>query len=463
MITIKQMEKYVMNKQPNIVFVFADQMGAYATGYAGDSNVQTPFLDKLAGESVNFRNATSTCPICTPFRACLLSGQYPLTHGLFMNDLCMPDNGHSLGQELKMAGYDTAWIGKWHLDGHGRTNPIQKARRQGFDYWKVLECTHDYNNSQYYAGDDETPRFWDGYDAYAQTDDAADYIENHANTEKPFALFLSFGTPHDPYDSAPEELKALYPEDELVMRGNVPEYRYDHAKKQLSGYYAHITAIDKCLEQLDEALNKNGITNNTILVFTSDHGDCIESHWHCNTPERGMRKQTPYNEAVMVPFLLRYPNKYDAKEITTPIGSPDIMPTILEICGIEIPQTVEGISLKKTIDLDVTPERQGVLIANYHPFADWRTERGGKAYRGVRTERYTFVRDLNGPWLLFDNQEDPFQLTNLVNKSATKELQEQLDNELACILESQEDNFETPEMLRKRWGYKIDDMEAIPF
>ena len=140
-------------------------MRAQATGYAGDPNVQTPFLDRLAGESLNLSNAVASCPVCPPYRAFLLSGQYPLTHDLCLNDLCLPDNGHSFGQELRSAGYATAWVGKWHIDGHGRTAPIPPGRRQSFDFWRVLECSHDYNQSRYYAGEEVEPRLWDGYDS----------------------------------------------------------------------------------------------------------------------------------------------------------------------------------------------------------------------------------------------------------------------------------------------------------
>jgi len=451
--------------KPNIVFVFADQMRAQATGYAGDPNVHTTYLDRLAKESLNFTNAISNCPICTPYRACLLTGQYPLTHGLFMNDLCLPDNGHSIGQELQRNGYDTAWIGKWHLDGHGRTNPIPPERRQGFDYWKVLECTHDYHNSQYYAADDTTPRFWQGYDTYAQTDDAVNYLTSHADSESPFALFLSFGTPHDPYDTAPEALKKLYPDDKLILRDNVPEHRREQAIEQLRGYYAHITAIDKSVNKLDEALESNGQRENTIFVFTSDHGDMLESHWHVNNTPRGTRKQVPYDESIKVPFLLRYPAKFGAKgrEITVPIAAPDIMPTLLSMANIEVPKTVEGMNFLPVIENGDKPNREGVLIANYHPFADWRTERGGRPYRGVRTERYTYVRDKNGPWLLFDNEQDPYQLKNQVNKKAFAEIQQKLNTHLDAVLAEQDDKFEPPAELRQRWGYSVRDDEAIPY
>ena len=111
----------------------------------------------------------------------------------------------------------------------------------------------------------------------------------------------------------------------------------------------------------------------------------------------------------------------------------------------------------------VNPVRDGVLIAGYHPFADWRTASGGRPYRGIRTKTHTFVRDRNGPWLLFDNVTDPCQLENIVNLSKTKSIQQHLDAELSNILEEQGDDFETPEELRARWGYQVNDNEEIPY
>lgn len=454
-----------MSEKPNIVFIFADQMRAQAMGCAGDPNVKTPALDRLAGESLNFTNTVSNCPVCTPYRACLLTGQYPLTHGLFMNDLHLSDNGHSIAQELGRDGYDTAWIGKWHLDGHGRSQPIPPERRQGFEYWKVLECTHNYNNSLYYSGDETEPRVWNDYDAYAQTEDAVSYLNQRHSKSPPFALFLSFGPPHDPYDSAPEALKALYPPESLVLRDNVPAHRQELAREQLSGYYAHVTALDKCVDRIDTALEARGIKDNTILVFTSDHGDMLESQWHCDAPQRGARKQVPFDESVLVPLLLRYPGRYGprARTVSLPLTTPDIMPTLFAMTGTPVPETVEGTDLSPAIDSGTRPDRTGVLIASYHPFADWRTERGGRAYRGIRTERYTFVRDRNGPWLLFDNEQDPYQLTNLVNKAAFSEVQARLDAELQEILYQQSDPFDSPETLRRKWRYQINDQEAIPY
>ena len=189
-------------RKPNLVYVFADQWRAEATGYAGNKDVRTPNLDRLAGASVNFQNAVSCCPVCSPYRASLLTGQYPLTHGVFLNDVPLRSEATTLAEVYQRSGYQTAYIGKWHLDGNRRSAFIPRERRQGFEFWKVLSCTHAYNNSFYY-GDENVRAKWDGYDAVAQTREAQQYIRDHADGP-PFALVLSWGPPHDPYGTAPE-------------------------------------------------------------------------------------------------------------------------------------------------------------------------------------------------------------------------------------------------------------------
>src|SRR5688572_10224746 len=133
------------NQKPNIVIVLADQWRAQAFGFAGDPNVRTPNFDRLAAESVRFTNAVSGLPVCSPTRASLLTGQRPLTHGVFLNDVQLNTNSVTIANVLKQADYETGAIGKWHVDGRGRSNFTPPERRQGFDYWKVLECTHAYS------------------------------------------------------------------------------------------------------------------------------------------------------------------------------------------------------------------------------------------------------------------------------------------------------------------------------
>ena len=195
--------------RPNIVYVMADQWRAQATGYAGDPNVKTPNLDRLAAQGINMANAVSGCPVCTPYRGTLFTGQHPLTTGLFINDVPLnPKPGTTLGEIYRSAGYATAYIGKWHVNGGGRGAYIPPERRFGFDTFKALECSHSYNKSAYYDGNDRKQRFWKGYDAIDQTHAAIDFIKNR-KPNQPFLLMLSWGPPHDPYNTAPEKYRAM--------------------------------------------------------------------------------------------------------------------------------------------------------------------------------------------------------------------------------------------------------------
>ena len=439
---------------PNVVLVFPDQMRAQATGYAGDPNVTTPFLDALARESVNMANAVSTCPVCSPYRASLMTGRYPLTHGVFLNDVCLGSEATSLAQAFSGAGYDTAYVGKWHLDGHGRSSFIPRERRQGFDYWKVLECTHDYNHSPYYA-DGEEKLQWEGYDALAQTEDARRYIREH-DPARPFLLVVSWGPPHAPYETAPEEFRSLYEADELTLRPNVPPEHEAQARKDLAGYYAHISALDACVGELLGTLKECGIEDDTLFVFTSDHGDMHGSHG-------GWRKQWPYDESILVPLLLRWPESLEARTIRTPIGAPDIMPTLLPLCGIDTPGTVEGHDFSDLVRTGSGPDDNAALIACYAPFDQWTRQGGGREYRGVRTSRHTYVRTLDGPWLLFDNEADPGQLNNLVGRADCADLQSGLESLLTDRLHQTRDEFLPTDRYLQRWGYETDSGGAVPY
>ncbi|MCB0107740.1 MAG: sulfatase, partial [Caldilineaceae bacterium] len=287
---------------PNVIFVFADQWRYQATGFGGDPNVQTPHLDALANRSLHFTNAISGCPVCCPARASLLTGQYPDRHGVFVNDVHLGTNAVSLAQAFKAGGYDTAYIGKWHVDGHGRSAYIPPERRQGFDFWQVLECTHSYNESYYYAGNDPTQRMWEGYDAIAQTRVAQEYIREHAQAD-PYLLVLSWGPPHNPYETAPQQYNDLYDPVQLTLHPNVPAADESIAREQLAGYYAHCTALDDLIGDLYRTLDESGQLDNTIFVFWSDHGDMLWSQGQ-------ERKQRPWEESIHVPLLIHAPQLF---------------------------------------------------------------------------------------------------------------------------------------------------------
>ena len=435
-------------QRPNIVYVMADQWRAQATGYAGDPNVKTPNLDRLATQGINMVNAVSGCPLCTPYRGTLFTGQHPLTTGLFINDVALNPKGATIGETFRSAGYATAYIGKWHVNGGGREAYIPPERRFGFEMFKVLECTHDYNKSHYYDGNDRTLRTWEGYDAIAQTHAAIDCIKNR-KPNQPFLLMLSWGAPHDPYGTAPQKYRAMYSAAQIKLRPNVPAESANAARGFLANYYAHCTAMDDCMGELIKALDQEGLAENTILVFTSDHGDMLKS-------QNQIHKQRPWEESMRVPFLIRYPVKFGraGKSLDGMFETADIMPTLLGLSGLSIPGSVEGKDFSKYLSGEGTdPSGGAAVIASYQPIADWLTDAGGE-YRGLRTPRYTYAKKLDGPWLLFDNEKDPYQLTNLIGKPEAAEVQKQLDAELTRRLNERGDQFLPGAEYLKKWGYR---------
>jgi len=390
----------------------------------------------------------------------MLTGQRPLTHGVFVNDVYLQPRATSIAQAFSRSGYDTAYIGKWHVDGHGRSNSIPPERRLGFDYWKVLECTHDYNHSPYYAGNSDRKLYWDGYDAIAQTRDAEAYIRSHAKGI-PFLLILSWGPPHAPYGTAPEAYRRLYDADTIKLRPNVPDALAPQAREWLAGYYAHCSALDACLGNLVTTLRECGIENETILVFTSDHGDMLGSQGHT-------KKQRPWDESLRVPFLLRYPSlpNWHPRETDALIDAPDIMPTLLGLCGIPIPDTVEGLDFSSHIagDDDEDPSDGTALIMCPHPFGQWNAlHHEGREYRGLHTKRYSYVRDRRGPWLLYDNETDPYQMRNLVREPGTSPIRDELDEALQKKLDSHGDEFLRGTDYIEEWGYAVDETGTVPY
>jgi arylsulfatase A-like enzyme len=445
-----------VERKPNLVFVFADQWRAEATDYAGNKDVVTPNLDKLAGESVNFTTAVSGCPVCCPYRASLTTGQYLLTHGVFLNDVPLSSDAVTIGKVYRQMGYATAYIGKWHLDGIDRGAFIPRDRRQGFEFWRAYGCTHSYNESYYYA-DENVKLKWDGYDAIAQTHEAVGYIREHASNG-PFMLFVSWGPPHEPYHTAPEKYRQMFKPESLTLRPNVPKEHETAARETLAGYYAHIAAMDECIGEIVRALEETGIEEETILVFTSDHGDMLYSHGF-------QKKQQPWDESILVPFLIRYPVVLggQTRRIEMPINTPDIMPMLLGLSGIEVPDTVQGHDFSAVLRGQVEPADNAALISCPSPFGQWNRSKGGREYRGVRTRRYTYVRDLNGPWLLYDNQDDPYQLENLAGKPGYKKLQDELDRLLSRKLKETNDEFLSGGEYIRKWGYKVDQSGTVSY
>ena len=440
-----------LNSKPNIVFIFADEMRAQDTGYNGNPDCSTPVLDAFAEQSINLTQAVSGSPVCCPYRASLMTGQYPITHGVYINDVELDPECNSIARVFGQAGYQTAYIGKWHLYGspdgrYGRRQVyVPRDYQLGFDYWKGFECTHDYNDSHYFFNDDDTPKPWEGYDAFAQSRDAAEYITAHGRREEPFLLMLSWGPPHFPLHTAPQEYRDRYANVDVALRPNVPEPNREIAIEELRGNYSHISALDDCLAIVLDAIASTEQSENTIVVFTSDHGDMFGSH--------GMnRKCVPWDESIRVPFLIRWPVGFGGggRTVELPIDAPDIMPTLLGLCDLPVPESVDGADFSNILlGREEMCGSEAALLSMPAPFTNL-LNYGFSAYRGLRTQRHTYVRNISGPWLLFDNEADPYQMNNLANTDENMKLQADLENRLQRRLGILGDEFNAGEYYLKR-------------
>ncbi len=440
-------KKEAINK-PNVIYILTDQWRASALGYSGNPDVKTPYLDAFAKNAVNFKNAISVTPVCTPYRASLLTGKYPTTTGIFLNDLYLPKEEVTMAEIYKAAGYKTAYYGKWHLDGHGRRKYIDQERRQGFDYWKASECDHSHNHEHYYENNDTIKKYWKGYSPFSILEDASKYIEEQSTKDKPFLLFLSLTTPHFPHHTALAEYEEMYHKDSLTIPKNVTKDMLDWAKNELVGYYAHATATDKAIGQFIKKLKKEGVYENSIIVFTSDHGEMMGSHGY-----RPFMKHQPYLESANIPFLISYPKieEQKGKTATASITTPDILPSLLSLCNIEIPKEIEGYNLSTIIKNPSLQSNKAALFMNICPFG---IANNDSAYRALKSNNYTYVKTENGAAMLFDDLKDPLQLNNLIDLPQYKKIQEKLDNNLMSELKRiGEDRIKSRFYYAEKFGY----------
>lgn len=415
------------DRPPNILFVFSDQHRAADLGCYGNAEVRSPRLDRFAAEGLRFENAISNAPLCVPARGGLLTGRYPLRHGAWTNDLPVRPEVPSVAKALGTNGYRTGYFGKWHLGGIPRDQPIEKERRLGFEAWKACNCDHAYLNSYY--DDEENHRHpIEGYDAATYTGFAEEFIRRGAENDRPWAAWLSWGPPHDPYFEVPEEWLRLYADRRLPLRPNVPgsivdrldlDRHWDRATVEgnLHGYYAHVSALDALFGRLLDALDATGQAENTLVVYTSDHGDQLGSHGWTN-------KQLPYEESIRVPLLVRGPNV--AKGVSEAlIGLTDLPVSLLAHAGTVLPgPDGEDLSALFADAAARGPGNRYIFdLVPCHQSA-WR---GTGAWRGVRTPTHTYAcHDDGTPWLLFDNRNDPYQRQNLVHSNDHAELRAEL-------------------------------------
>lgn len=438
-------------EKPNIIFVFSDQQSFFelSGNLGGDPVIQTPNLDKLAEGGLQFSNFVSNNPVCVPFRASLLTGKYGKNNGLPYNTTrSVPDgkpglqpNQPTFSTILKENGYKMAYVGKWHLYPESEDyKVVPTENRFGFtDYWRKSSNYQDRYNTGYY---DDSGVFHklSGYGPSAQMDQLIEFVRSSKDTS--FCAVLSWHPPHPSYRQAPEKWVRYYEAADIKFRPNVPDScRTEKERINLIGAYAHVSALDEEMGRLQDVLKESGIEKNTILIYCSDHGDMMGSHaWY--------NKRTPWNESVLVPFIISWPEKIKAgRTEKAPLSSVDIAPTLLGFAGIEPPKEMDGKNYSAFITgknksapssafiMGITPPKLSEREMEEH------SARKKMAYdwRGVYTPKYTYVvRKLNGvteDWLLFDNQKDPFQLKNLIHDPSRRKTITALNRELAAYLE----------------------------
>jgi len=399
---------------PNILIIYPDQMRADAMGCAGNPCIKTPNMDRLALEGVRFDNAFVSFPLCSPFRASLFTGKYAHSNGQFANHYPIPLGQTFLAEVLRDAGYQTGYIGKWHLDGGEKPGFVPPGeRRLGFDHFVGFNRGHFYLNSLYYRDTDQ-PYHCPRYEPDYQADHLIEFMESavERDPDRPFFGMVCFGPPHGPL-VAPPCYQNLYSPDEVPLRGNVPvdQGSQTRARKFLAAYYGLVANVDYNLGRVLGWLDRVGLAEDTIVVMVSDHGDMAGEH--------GLHgKKVAYDASMRVPLLVRYPRHGAAGQTVSHLvdAGVDTMPTLLDLCGVPVPEGIQGVSYLPLLDGSEKPTRNEV-------FYEIIMERDGPERfpvpeRGVRTHDWLYVRTKGAAKTLFDLRTDPLEMSNLIDNAA---------------------------------------------
>ena len=422
-------------RRPSVLVILPDQWRGQDLGCMGNAEVRTPHLDRLASQGVLFRNTFANTPVCCPARANILTGKYAHKNGMVANDLRLRESETTIAEILATQGYRTGFIGKWHLDGGPRQPGFVPPgpRRQGFEYWAASECDHRHFRPTYFR-DDDRPITEDRFEPEVWTDRAVEFLKQAG--DDPFFLIVSMGPPHDPY-GAPEAFMKLYDPARLTMRPNWSEGVPGSGRKQVAAYYAAMTAVDEQVGRLMKALDDAGRAEDTIVLFTSDHGDMLGSH--------GQRlKRKPWEESIRVPGIVRFPAKIKPGRSTEALLTHvDLAPTLLSLCGLTVPGEMQGSDLSGVM-LGTTD--RGPDSAFFQIFVPFGGDTTPRPWRGVRTDRHMYARTQEGPWLLYDLEHDPFEMKNLALDPAHAALRDRMDARLAGWMEKTGDSWANDSM-----------------
>ena len=395
-----------MNK-PNIIFYFSDQQRADSAGCYGQKLPVTPNLDKIAEEGTLFENAFTCQPVCGPMRACLQSGVYASQNGCYRNDIALPTDTKGIAHYLTEAGYDTAYIGKWHLASDSKhrlaTKPTPKERRGGYDYWRaadILEFTsHGYNG---YVFDENNQRLdFKGYRADKINDFAIEYLKKPH--KKPFFMFVSQLEPHHQNDrlrfESPKGLKNRFKDYEVPgdLKGTLGDWRV-----QMPSYLACCNSVDTNFGKLIQTLKDEGLYDNTVIIYTSDHG--------CHFRTRNMEyKRSCHENSIKVPLVITGGAFTGGGRVNDLVSLIDLPATVLDIAGAEIPEHFMGKSLTdkkghESVFIQISESQIGRAV---------RTDRWKYSVSAKNADK-AFADEYKDDFL-YDLENDPFEKNNLIS------------------------------------------------
>ena len=445
--------------RPNVILCMCDQLRAFEVGCYGNTVVRTPNIDQLAEEGVRFEHAVTNNPVCMPARSSLLTGQYSRTcMGYLGNYAAIGPEGKrslpeypaqertmmldpTLPEHLRRLGYDTALFGKWHI--HPAPHLV------GFDY-SLFPRVHHRHTGQTFVENVGTGEVVDGFSVDYEAEHVREYLA--ADRDRPFFMFYSISPPHMPLMDAPEQYRTMYSPDEVPLRPNVfmdeqmawdehwfKIYLWDflyyqedlpHTRTLPEGfdlrrlvalYYGMTTWVDDTVGRLIRALQSNGLAENTIVVFVSDHGDNLGSHHLFN-------KGRLIEEAIRIPMIFHAPGRWLSRVNCAQVAQiVDVMPTLLELCGDDVPEYVQGRSLARLIEgAHEELEENAAFIE---------TSRGEI---GIRTTTHLYGAQLadnlrevaDERCCLFDLAADPYEQENLAETDPAPAPSEELRDRL---------------------------------
>jgi arylsulfatase A-like enzyme len=409
------------SKKKNIILIISDDHRYDALGIAGNKKISTPNLDVLASTGFYFSQATIHSSQCSPSRSTLLSGLPPHLHGVYSNDILKESDSSrffkqsTLPQLMHSAGYHTFLSGKWHVPAD--------PWKVGFDeirYW-LPQGAAVYKDPQLAYGNSREKKKITGFTNEIFAKEVISFLESPVAKEKPFFVWFSATAPHAPYKPNPKRINKIYEgksSKDLLPPGFLEKY----TSGDLLHYYAAISFLDELVGRIMKAVEKNELSNETIIVFIGDNGLMMGS--------RGLKgKVNPYEESVRVPLVIRLPQKNDSmRTILSPVSSLDLPPTILSLARIESPKSWPGRNFSEWL----TGNKQHKFDYAISEWADNKHQYGYYSHRLIRTMEYKLIvwEDPKKRTELYDLVNDPHELTNLEGQAEYKSIQKQLLDKL---------------------------------